>query len=211
MVGSFAPSRTRVWNWSQYTTYLTPCLKPDVAVFELRTFDCVRLAQGIIFGWVRLSSITELNRSPNRTTGVRLGSTTECSISRPGNRYQNKRPIKEGEENAQATRGVRYLQAQLFQFCLVYFDVCITLSLFWTILQILLNIIWCPQSSWGYLWPVEAGWSPYLPRKKFQSRQVMSFQNLKYFKLLIMEDNCQIDMKWSPSHGKKLLNIFCTL
>ena len=70
-------------------TYLTPCLKPDVAVFDFGTFDCVRLAQGVIFGRVRLSSITELNRSPNRTTGVLLGSTTELSISRPGNRYQN--------------------------------------------------------------------------------------------------------------------------
>ena len=45
-------------------------------------FDCLRVRLCLIsksFGWVRLSSITEPNRSQSDTTGVRLGLISESS------------------------------------------------------------------------------------------------------------------------------------
>ena len=107
--GSSAPSgtslRTRVLNWSQYITYLTPCLKPDKTGFMFdytcenkhprkmspatksegkRMFSQARLCSiGKIWGWVRLSSITEPNRSQSNdwsSIGFDYRAFTRCTL-----------------------------------------------------------------------------------------------------------------------------------
>ena len=109
VVGSSAPSgtslRTRVLNWSQYITYLTPCLKPDKTGFMFdytcenkhprkmspatksegkRMFSQARLCSiGKIWGWVRLSSITEPNRSQSNdwsSIGFDYRAFTRCTL-----------------------------------------------------------------------------------------------------------------------------------